>query len=83
MTLFKLINMKQAHYTAIVAKDDSGTWAAFVEEFPGANAQGATKAEALDNLKDAIDMIAAYRRDKIEKQHSGNYERAPLSVSLA
>jgi len=81
--LFKLVDMKQAYYTAIIAKDESGMWAAFVEEFPGANAQGSTKAEALENLKEAIDMIAAYRRDKIEQQHEGPYERTPLSVSLA
>jgi predicted RNase H-like HicB family nuclease len=40
-------------FTAVI-KQDEGWWIGWVEEIPGVNSQGKTKAELLKNLKSAI-----------------------------
>ena len=49
-------------FTAIIEQD--GDWyVAYCLEIPGANGQGSSKAEALDNLAEAIGLIFADRRE--------------------
>lgn len=49
-------------FTAVVERD--GDWfIAFCPELPGANGQGSTKEECLDNLKEAIALILLDRRE--------------------
>ncbi|MBI2863050.1 MAG: type II toxin-antitoxin system HicB family antitoxin [Chloroflexi bacterium] len=49
-------------FTAILERD--GEWfVAYCPEIPGANGQGHTKKEALDNLADAIELILEDRRE--------------------
>ena len=43
-------------FTAVFQKTDKW-WIAFVEELPGANAQGETIDEARENLKEAVELI--------------------------
>jgi predicted RNase H-like HicB family nuclease len=40
-----------------VFQRDGAWWIAWVEELPGANTQGTTLAEAMENLVEAIDLI--------------------------
>ena len=48
-------------FTAIVEKD--GDWyIAYCAELPGANGQGKTKDECLENLSEAIELILEDRR---------------------
>ena len=47
--------------TAVFRKFPQG-YAAFVEELPGANTQGATLEEARENLKEAVAMVASEPR---------------------
>ena len=42
-------------------------YAAFVEELPGANTQGATLEEARENLKEAVEMVLQANRDLAEE----------------
>jgi len=50
-------------FTAIVERD--GKWfIAFCPELPGANGQGKTKEECLENLKEAIALILEDRREE-------------------
>ena len=50
-------------FTAIVERD--GEWfIAFCPELPGANGQGKTKEECLENLKEAIALILEDRREE-------------------
>jgi predicted RNase H-like HicB family nuclease len=42
-------------------------YAAFVEELPGANTQGATLGEARANLKEAIEMVLRTNRELSEE----------------
>jgi predicted RNase H-like HicB family nuclease len=49
-------------FTAIVERD--GDWfVAYCPEVPGANGQGKTKQEAIDSLRDAIQLILEDRRE--------------------
>ena len=48
--------------TAVSRKFPDG-YAAFVEELPGANTQGATLEEARENLKEAVAMVLQARRE--------------------
>ncbi len=48
-------------FTAIVEKDDEW-FIAYSPEIPGANGQGKTKDEALENLSQAINLILEDRR---------------------
>jgi predicted RNase H-like HicB family nuclease len=40
-------------YTAVI-KQDSGWWIGWIEEIPGVNSQGKTKAELKENLCSAL-----------------------------
>jgi predicted RNase H-like HicB family nuclease len=48
--------------TAVFRKFPDG-YAAFVEELPDANTQGATLEEARENLKEAVAMVLQARRE--------------------
>lgn len=52
--------------TAVFRKFPEG-YAAFVEELPGANTQGATMEEARENLKEAVEMVLQANRDLAEE----------------
>jgi predicted RNase H-like HicB family nuclease len=50
-------------FTAIIERD--GDWyIAYCAEIPGANGQGKTKEECLDNLREAIELILEERREE-------------------
>jgi predicted RNase H-like HicB family nuclease len=49
----------------------SGGYAAFVEELPGANTQGATLEEARANLAEAVEMVLAANRQLAEEELRG------------
>jgi len=46
----------ESRFTAVFQKTDKW-WIAFVDELPGANAQGGTIDEARENLKEAVELI--------------------------
>lgn len=48
-------------FTAVIEQDD-GWYVAYSPEIPGANGQGTTKAEALEDLSAAIALILEDRR---------------------
>ena len=43
-------------YTAIIFKENNW-YAGFIKELPGANSQGKTSEEVIDNLKEAAKLI--------------------------
>jgi predicted RNase H-like HicB family nuclease len=50
-------------YTALLQRD--GKWfTAFCPEVPEANGQGKTRAECLENLAAAIELVLDYRREQ-------------------
>ena len=56
--------------TAVYMKVPEG-YAAFVEEVPGANAQGATLEEARANLQEAVDLVLEANRTLTEESLRG------------
>ena len=64
--------------TAVFRKFPEG-YAAFVEELPGANTQGATLGEARANLKEAVEMVLQANRELAEESlHGSDVLREPL-----
>lgn len=49
-------------YTVALKRSGEG-YAVWVPELPGANSQGATVAEAVENIRDAIGEVLAVRRE--------------------
>lgn len=49
------------NFTAVFEKVAEG-YIAFVEELPGANAQGATLDEARENLREAVELVIEANR---------------------
>ena len=58
-------------FTAIVEKDDKW-FVAYSPEFPEANGQGKTKLEAVQNLKEAIQLILLEKREDALQNISRN-----------
>lgn len=68
-------------FTAVFRKVPEG-YIAFIEEFPGANTQGATLEEARTNLREAVTLVVeANRTFALEELAEGDVIREPLTVS--
>jgi len=67
--------------TAVFRKFPEG-YAAFVEELPGANTQGATLEETRENLKEAVAMVLQANRELAEESLRGaDVVREPLAIT--
>jgi predicted RNase H-like HicB family nuclease len=62
-------------FTAVI-KQDEGWWIGWVEEIPGANSQGKTKAELLKNLRSAIKEALELNRAEARAAAQSDYEEA-------
>ena len=70
-------------FTAVFRKFPEG-YAAFVEELPGANTQGATLEEARADLVEAVQMVLEANRDLAEEGLRGEEViREPLALASA
>lgn len=66
-------------FTAIIERD--GKWyIGYCPEIPGANGQGSTKEECLNNLRDAIDLILEDRRKDALRGIPKDAEREVVTV---
>lgn len=69
--------------TAVFRKFPEG-YAAYVEELPGANTQGATLEEARANLQGAVTMVLEANRELAEEELAGaTVIREPLELTPA
>jgi predicted RNase H-like HicB family nuclease len=50
----------------VLHKDESGYWVAEVPSLPGCNSQGKTREEALENIREAIDLYLSVLADENE-----------------
>jgi predicted RNase H-like HicB family nuclease len=67
--------------TAVFRKSPEG-YAAFVEELPGANTQGATPYEACENLKEAVPMVLQANYELAQESlHGADIVREPLALT--
>lgn len=68
-------------WTAVFVEVPEG-YAAFVEELPGANAQGATLDEARENLQEAVELVLEANRTISEEALTGkNVIREQLPIA--
>ena len=75
------MNRMKFKLTAVFRKFPEG-YAAFVEELPGANTQGATLAEARANLAEAVTMVLEANRQLAEEELGGaDVIREPLVLA--
>jgi len=68
-------------FTAVFKKVPEG-YIAFVEELAGANSQGATLAEARDNLREAVQLVLESNR-ALAREEAGTADviREPLKIA--
>jgi predicted RNase H-like HicB family nuclease len=66
-----------ASYTAIIQQHGEW-WIGWVEEVPGVNSQGQTRAELLENLRDALEEALEMNRADARAAASGAYEEVSI-----
>jgi predicted RNase H-like HicB family nuclease len=57
-------------FTAVFEQDGQW-WIGSVEELPGANTQGATLAEARENLREAVQLVLEANRELARRESDG------------
>jgi predicted RNase H-like HicB family nuclease len=67
------------NFTAVVKQDD-GWWIGWVEEIPGVNSQGKTRAELLKNLRSALKEALEFNREDAIAAAQADYEEEPILV---
>ncbi len=60
--------MMMKNFTAFVKKTDDGWYVAQCLEISNAHAQGKTEAEALENLKEVIELLEECSREELVKE---------------
>ena len=70
--------MKRA-FNAIIKQDD-GWWIGWVEEIPGVNSQGKTRAELVKNLRSALKEALEFNRAEALSADSSDFEEAAILV---
>ncbi|HEX4265884.1 MAG TPA: type II toxin-antitoxin system HicB family antitoxin [Verrucomicrobiae bacterium] len=63
-----------------VIKQDGGWWIGWVEEIPGVNSQGKTRAELLKNLRSALKEALEFNREDARSAAQDDYEEASILV---
>jgi predicted RNase H-like HicB family nuclease len=66
-------------FTAVIKKD-SGWWIGWIEEIPGVNSQGKTKAKLMKNLRSALSEALEFNRDDALKAAETDYEETAILV---
>lgn len=67
----------QPGFTAVIQRDGAW-WIGWVEEVPGVNSQGRTRAELIDNLQSALEEALAMNRADARAAAVGDYEEVRL-----
>lgn len=70
--------MKKA-FTAVIKKDD-GWWIGWIEEVPGVNSQGKTRAELVKNLRSALKEALEFNRADAISAAEEDYEEQAILV---
>jgi len=66
-------------FTAVFKKAGDW-WAAYVEEMPGVNTQGATLEEARENLNDALALVIEANRELARREEAADCIREKIPV---
>ncbi|MBI3875426.1 MAG: type II toxin-antitoxin system HicB family antitoxin [Verrucomicrobia bacterium] len=63
-----------------VIKQDEGWWIGWIEEVPGVNSQGKTKAELIRNLRSALKEALELNREEARSAAEADFEEATILV---
>ena len=63
-----------------VIKQDDGWWIGWVQEIPGVNSQGKTRAELLRNLRSALKEALEFNREDALAAAKTDYEEEAILV---
>ena len=74
-----MLNPMKQKFTAVI-KQDSGWWIGWIEEIPGVNSQGKTKAELMRHLRSALSEALEFNREDARKAAVDDYEGAAILV---
>jgi predicted RNase H-like HicB family nuclease len=66
-------------YTAVIQQHGEW-WIGWIEEVPGVNSQGKTRAELLDNLRDALEEALEMNRADARAAATGAFEEVSISA---
>ena len=66
-------------YTAVVQKDGR-RWIGWIQEIPGVNSQGKTRAELMENLRSALTEALEMNRADARGAASGDFEEVRISA---
>jgi predicted RNase H-like HicB family nuclease len=66
-------------YTAVVQKDGS-KWIGWIQEIPGVNSQGKTRAELMENLHSALTEALEMNRAEAREAARGEFEEVRISA---
>jgi len=66
-------------FNAVVKKDEDW-WIGWVEEIPGVNSQGRTRAELLKNLRSALKEVLEFNREDARAAAEQDYEEEAILV---
>lgn len=64
----KCMKRKILEYTAVFEEDKQGGYSVWVPTLPGCASQGETLEEALENIKEAIELYVEDTKDDVEKE---------------
>jgi predicted RNase H-like HicB family nuclease len=70
--------MNQA-FTAVI-KQDGTWWIGWVQEIPGVNSQGRTRAELVENLRSALREALEFNREEARSAAKDNFEEQSILV---
>ena len=73
------VKKKMNTYTAILQKTRGG-YTVWIEEMPNVISEGKTKAEAEENVRDALELMLETNRTMSHKDAVGDVERVPMTV---
>ena len=62
--------VKAREFEVILERDESGWFVADVPALPGCHTQGKTKAEAMKNIKEAIELCLEVQKEKKSRPRS-------------
>jgi predicted RNase H-like HicB family nuclease len=74
-----MIRAMKNEYTAVVQKDGS-KWIGWIQEIPGVNSQGKTRAELMENLRSALTEALEMNRAEARDAASGEFEEVRISA---
>ena len=67
------------NYSAVIRKDGEW-WIGWIQEIPGVNSQGSSRAELLDNLKSALQEALELNRADARKAAGKSFEVTGISI---